>query len=831
MGLLDYFKPKKDGVQANGYSIKARLEKVTDAVDDCMKKQGSDTFYYELHGVNDPTLKLQKSDIAGKEDLFLLAELLATLSTSKKRRDKIKTSIIAGFFYSYSFAKADLTDEEFYVLLKSWKSDGNGYTFRWSTNRLFAMVCKRVEESGVTEPLQKLLLLFQSPEDSYMYTDAKKINEKIAYLLQEKTAIAINLHDDWGKQVALFTEALPPVEKEAWTRLLTYCLETGEKSAPAKTWMQKAAPLVEAVGKEAFAKKMIEWLSFTGSLLQALHKKGDPFMGERHDFLRDINHNLLKSLIWCAGLLNHSLLNGALDNYAALAYKKKPGTGPLSAKTGTACMLAFSQLPFKEAVTRLMKFRNRTTNNTILKSIDKIIAGVAEKHGYAKDLVEEIGVMDFGLDAKGSKTLRFDNVACKVEVDKRNQVVVSWQKDGKPLKAVPAAVKTEFATAYKELKKDLTELAAQIQVQKDRIEGYYLCKKVWTYTDWRENYLQHPLVCAVAGKLIWTFTTGLQTVAGTWDDEKLVNAKGESLSGLSEETTVELWHPINAGVDEVVAWRQYLQQREITQPFKQAFREVYLLTDAELRTSTYSNRFAAHVLRQHQFAALTKQRGWSYGLMGQWDSHNTPVVTIPAYKMMAHYYVDADGNGEAHNGIFLYIGTDQVRFYKEGELLELVDVPRLVFSEIMRDVDLFVGVTSIGNDPGWADNQNGAYNTYWHNYSFGDLSESAKMRSTVLHGLIPRLKIRDKCSFEGKFLKVKGALRTYKIHMGSGNILMEPNDQYLCIVPGGRTEKAGEKLYLPFEGDNLLSIIISKALMLAEDDKITDETIVRQIKK
>jgi hypothetical protein len=27
---------------------------------------------------------------------------------------------------------------------------------------------------------------------------------------------------------------------------------------------------------------------------------------------------------------------------------------------------------------------------------------------------------------------------------------------------------------------------------------------------------------------------------------------------------------------------------------------------------------------------------------------------------------------------------------------------------------------------------------------------------------------------------VKGELRTYRIHLGSGNILMEPNDQYLC---------------------------------------------------
>jgi hypothetical protein len=48
-------------------------------------------------------------------------------------------------------------------------------------------------------------------------------------------------------------------------------------------------------------------------------------------------------------------------------------------------------------------------------------------------------------------------------------------------------------------------------------------------------------------------------------------------------------------------WRDWLERHGVTQPCKQAHREVYLLTDAECTTGTYSNRFAAHVPRQHQF--------------------------------------------------------------------------------------------------------------------------------------------------------------------------------------------------------------------------------------
>ena len=103
----------------------------------------------------------------------------------------------------------------------------------------------------------------------------------------------------------------------------------------------------------------------------------------------------------------------------------------------------------------------------------------------------------------------------------------------------------------------------------------------------------------------------------------------------------------------------------------------------------------------------------------------------------------------------------------------------------------------------------------------------------MLERLIPRLKIAPRCSFSDKFLIVKGDLRTYKIHLGSGNILMEPNDQYLCIVAkrGGGDASAAGPVFLPFEGDATLSIVLSKALMLADDTTITDPTIISQIKR
>jgi hypothetical protein len=55
---------------------------------------------------------------------------------------------------------------------------------------------------------------------------------------------------------------------------------------------------------------------------------------------------------------------------------------------------------------------------------------------------------------------------------------------------------------------------------------------------------------------------------------------------------------------------------------------------------------------------------------------------------------------------------------------------------------------------------------------------------------------------------------------------MEPDGAYLCVVrASGRGQGA---LFLPFE-DERLSLILSKAFLLAADHKITDPAITRQL--
>ncbi|HLK29323.1 MAG TPA: DUF4132 domain-containing protein [Puia sp.] len=828
MKIFDFFKNISGDTQPD-IDAEALLEKMA------VELSKRDTSYFSSESYGNQLVKkyFREDEVLKKRFLLYYSTKISQFHLNKQKKqlsqqEHIQENIIFFIFHSIIDELDNFSDEELLFLITNWHDATRGLNFwnHYSVEKIFKAVLAKVSVSGLTDPLRKCLKMAKTPDDLLFYHERRKLNDKIDFVLQGQQDLPIHRHDRLGPVILDFVEKINDDQQKAkWINLLNHCLKVEGKSFPSQKWLNEAESTIKSLTENNLAEKIIEWLTLVKSVIIEIHKSKN----DRTDFLRDINHDLLKGLVWCACFTKNDSLINILDDYASWAYRKKPGVGSISIKTGTACMFVFSQLPFKDGISKLTKFRMKIKNNSILKSIDKIIHDISVKNGISKDELEELGVPDFGLNDKGIFKTQIGEFVARFSVDGLRTSELMWEKDGKAQKAIPALIKSNFASELKILKSLIKEIESLMPAHKERIEQFFLKQRSWEYEKWKKNYIDHPLIGTLSRKLIWHFSNEERKVQGMWLNNELVDANQKPLS-FTNETEVQLWHPIGFRTEEIVAWRNFLQTNKITQPFKQAYREIYIITDAELNTDTYSNRFAAHILRQHQFAALCKQRGWQYHLMGQWDSHNTPVIKLDKWNIRAQYFVDADWQGTANPaGIFSYISTDQVRFYKEANQLRISDVPAIVFTEIMRDVDLFVGVTSIGNDPAWQNNGNNNMNTYWHEYSFADLSESAKIRSEILRNLIPKLKIAGSCSFDGKYLLVKGKIRNYKIHMGSGNILMEPDDRYLCIVPERSGEKSTEKLYLPFEGDNLLSIILSKAFLLSEDNKITDTTIVRQI--
>jgi Domain of unknown function (DUF4132) len=667
----------------------------------------------------------------------------------------------------------------------------------------------------------------------------------------------------WSDAAIRDIDAMQDEERKDWIMLLRRCaMARGAKPAP--KWSREVEAVLEKIGRPAYESVILRWFPLVDRPRTRPIERLSQWQPDPNLMLQDENADVLKALAWLCAKSENTEVARALGALALAAYRKVPQMGPRCVRVGNACVWALGAMPRAAGVGQLAMLRARIKFGTAQKGIEKALETAAGHAGMSLHEIEEISVPTYGLQEVGVKSEKLGEFTLELAVTGTSSTELRWYRpDGKRQKSVPKAVKEHNPEDLKEIKAVSTDLRKMLPAQRDRIENLYLEQRSWVYHTWRELYLDHPLVGTLARRLIWRFTDEDHVAAGVFHEGQLLDRNGSVLNWLDDSTRVELWHPMHEDPDEVLAWRDWLAELEIRQPFKQAHREVYLLTDAERNTRTYSNRFAAHVLKQHQFNALCAARGWKNSLRLMVDDEYPPATRVlPAWGLRAEFWIEGLGDDYgAHTteaGTYLYLATDQVRFYNIDARANyahaggggyaalsrgpgaptvpvvLEDLPPLVFSEVMRDADMFVGVASVGNDPNWSDGgPEGRYRDYWASYSFGALSQSAKTRQQVLQRLIPRLKISDRCRLEGRFLTVQGDVRTYKIHLGSGNILMEPNDQYLCIVAtqGSAAGGPGNKLFLPFEGDRTLAIILSKALLLAEDAKIQDPTILHQISR
>ncbi|MGC0418273.1 DUF4132 domain-containing protein [Embleya sp. AB8] len=658
------------------------------------------------------------------------------------------------------------------------------------------------------------------------------------------TEPVLNVGEAWAEQ------ALRDTLDDPGRRALLRHATTATATKPSRLWEQRAESLILPLGADRVRTTLLPWLTLVGRRTFALN--GELLGPDGHSAYDPYNANALRGLTWILALLPaHPDTARALGALVETSLRKIPGLGPRNPKVANAATTALSRIDGEAALAELARLATRVTYKGTLKLLDTALRTRAEALGLSREEIEELAVPSYGLTGVGRAEPRLGEVTAVLEV-RGTRVFLGWRNAaGKEVKSVPAAVKRDHAEELKVLKTAVKDIDKMLSAQSERLDRQFLGRRTWPYTAWRERYLDHPLVGTLARRLLWTVDG---TTVGFADGE----LRTLTDHPVREGSEVRLWHPVSHESAQIVAWRDWLERHEITQPFKQAHREVYLLTDAERATGTYSNRFAAHVLRQHQFHSLASIRGWRNKLRLMVDDSAPPATrALPQWGLRAEYWIhgegDEYGDDTTVSGSYLRLTTDQVRFYpidapkneahcdggeyrmwpeagaEPVEPVQIAEVPPLVLSEVLRDVDLFVGVASIGNDPTWQDGgPEGRFEGYWRSYGFGALGQAAETRRTLLERLVPRLAIADRCTVEGRFLHVKGERHTYKIHLGSGNILMTPNDQYLCIVPKSDAA-ASQTGYLPFEGDRMLAVILSKAMMLAEDTRITDPTILSQL--
>ena len=719
-------------------------------------------------------------------------------------------------------AKLEFDEAQVLELIKGAVHEGFCYS-SYSPNSAVANVLKRhVETRGLSpavgEALAGLRARMVHSHADHSSEGRKLIAAVEAMLANEDSSVEAaprfrSKPDAWGKAIEAKLSTLALDVRACLTQLLVLASQGGDNAKPAKGWLKAAEKALASVACEhALLLDLVE-----------CHEPGVNIALE--------NQNTLRALLWLAAMAAPTAAARRLEAYAQKCLTfSSPHFAYLSLVLGNAAIHAFTLMPGTLSVGSLARLKRRLKRPGEIKTVDKALAALAAARGMTASELEEIGLPDYGFTSDGATEVSVGPARAVLMITDAHALETRWRSaDGLKLSGPPAAVKEAHAAELKALRARVKEIGETLAAQRLRLERLYLADREWPLDLWRARYLDEPLVCNLARRLVWAFRLGERWVAALPEQGGLCDPSGAKIAVDGERTRVRLWHPMQSTVAEVLAWRHRLGELGLTQPFKQVHREIYLLTDAERSTQTYSNRFAHHIVGQHQFRALCQARGWNCPAFGAWDPGNArPHKRMVERGLQVEFWVDPVESSMPNETFqFQYLTTAQIRFVTtKNEPIALEAIDRVLFSEMMRDADLFVSVTSIANDPTLAD-RDAEFDGYWSRAASGELTESGRTRSAVLADLLPGLPIGARCRLEERWLVVEGRLHTYRIHLGSGSVQMGSNSQYLCIVQDHKS--AGAQVRLPFEGDATLSLILSKAFMLADDDKIKDRSIVSQI--
>lgn len=240
--------------------------------------------------------------------------------------------------------------------------------------------------------------------------------------------------------------------------------------------------------------------------------------------------------------------------------------------------------------------------------------------------------------------------------------------------------------------------------------------------------------------------------------------------------------------------------QQIVQPFKQVFRELYLKLDEEKDVSM-SKRYSGYQIQVKKAAAALKSRKWNL-------SYETGIQRILYHKdIIVNLYAEADWFSPSDIEAPC---IDYVEFIhrKTGKPVLIKDIDDITYSEIMRDLDMAVSVAYVGGvDP-------------------LTTTSTIELRAAIITYTMELMRL-DNVTIQDHFANIKGSLNDYSVHLGSG-MIHQKHGANIHILPV-HSQRRG-KQYLPFlDEDPKTAEILSKIILLAEDQKLKDPTILSQI--
>jgi hypothetical protein len=381
-----------------------------------------------------------------------------------------------------------------------------------------------------------------------------------------------------------------------------------------------------------------------------------------------------------------------------------------------------------------------------------------------------------------------------LSLDARSQPQVTVHKNGRLLKSLPASHKKD--KDFVELRERAKELKGKASRVRQSLEAAMCRGDIFTGSE-LARISEHALLWPLLSRLV---IIG-EGIAGYPDKRgKALRDHAGTLEPVKKNEQLRIAHPGDLlAMSEWDKWQHECFHAERMQPFKQIFRELYVVTKQEKSDGTISRRYAGQQVNPKQAYALWGTRGWKTE-DGVWKTfHDLGIIASVDFDYGPGTPLEVEG---------LQIDVVSFRHRDKYESMKLADVPPRVFSEVMRDLDLVVSVAHRGEvDPEAS-------------------ASTVEMRSALLRETCDLLGLRN-VKLNKSHATIRGELGEYSVHLGSGVVHRLPGGA-VCIVPVHAQHRG--RLFLPFADDDPKTAeVISKVLLLARDTEIQDPTILEQL--
>ena len=377
---------------------------------------------------------------------------------------------------------------------------------------------------------------------------------------------------------------------------------------------------------------------------------------------------------------------------------------------------------------------------------------------------------------------------------------LQFSKGGKALKSAPAAIKKD--AAFVEMKEFCDKLRQQYSRTVKMFELAMEERSIFGLGELlmlREN----PVIRAIVENLVFVSADG-EWISGIISGGKFTDANGNCIA-INDDTKLRVAHPFDLYNKKIWAdWQQFFLERGekegVRQPFRQVFRELYVKLPEELDKDK-SLLFAGNQISTSRTVGALKNRRWIADYEDGLQKVYYRDDIIASIYAVADWFSPSDIEAPVLEGVFFV----NRRTY---EPMKIRDIPDIVYSEVMRDVDLAVSVAHAGGvDP--------------------ETSHSTvEMRKVILAFNMKLLGISN-VTLDKNHAIIEGKHGRYSIHLGSGVIHRFSGHQInVLAVQSGKKSK----LFLPFiDEDPKTAEIMTKVLTFAQDDKIKDPYIMQQI--